>query len=77
MESIKTFVFAVVLLCFQICVNSTELDSTLLDAMDKYVLAMESERASVDFTKEIEVSEPLAKRLSACEFCSNSITILE
>ena len=67
MGNIRNFLFTVVLLCFQICVNSTELDSTLLGAMDEYVLAMESERASVNFTKEIEVSEPLAKRLSACE----------
>ena len=68
MEVAKYLVFTVALSCFLISVGAIGLDSSLLAAMDDYALTMERERADVDFTKVINVSEPLEKRITARKF---------
>ena len=72
MEKMKHIVFAIVSIL--LLAHSTSLKVGLLSAMDDYVATMEKERASMDFTREIDVSESLEKRIAACKLNNQCIS---
>ena len=60
----------VTLCCMAPCSWALELESSLLETMDDYVFAMEKERSTIDFTKEIEVGEsPSLSDISSGKMC--------